>query len=323
MKFDLPFDPIRSNLYTTDELYLGIRPGDVKSFVLTPDFAIYKFWVSAGKSRPNDYIVPMMQALHDNSITQALLDFVKGSQVLGIMGGHNLRRSDPDYAKIARIARQMSKNGFLIMTGGGPGAMEAAHLGAWYRNATNLKFSSALQKMASAKPQRFPIQAGSVVSPKGKVDMDIATSIAAWLRIAFEVKEDLKKIGGRSLGVPTWQYGHEPSTPFASSIAKYFENSVREDGLVTVASGGIIYAQGSAGTIQEIFQDACVNFYGTRPFSPMVFLNVDYWENKYPVIRVLQGIFKSEQFEKYVHVTDDEESAIKFLTKFQNPRTGR
>ena len=30
------------------------------------------------------------------------------------------------------------------------------------------------------------------------------------------------------LGIPTWLYGHEPTTPFARVIAKYFQNSIRE-----------------------------------------------------------------------------------------------
>ncbi len=60
----------------------------------------------------------------------------------------------------------------------------------------------------------------------------------------------------KSIGIPTWLYGHEPPAPFATHIAKYFANSVREDGLLTIAKHGVIFAPGSAGTTQEIFQDA-------------------------------------------------------------------
>ena len=42
--------------------------------------------------------------------------------------------------------------------------------------------------------------------------------------------------GGRqSLGVPTWFYGHEPTNLFATHVAKYFANSIREDGLLAIA----------------------------------------------------------------------------------------
>ena len=53
---------------------------------------------------------------------------------------------------------------------------------------------------------------------------------------------------GPSLAVPTWFYGHEPSNLFASHIAKYFSNSIREDTLLAVALYGIVFAPGSAGT---------------------------------------------------------------------------
>ena len=38
-----------------------------------------------------------------------------------------------------------------------------------------------------------------------------------------------------SLGIPTWYYGNEPPNLFASHAGKYFFNSVREDGLVSIA----------------------------------------------------------------------------------------
>src|SRR5207237_446994 len=60
----------------------------------------------------------------------------------------------------------------------------------------------------------------------------------------------------RSLGVPTWFYGHEQPNIFATYIAKYFENSVREEGLLSIASRGVIFAEGSAGTLEEIYQNA-------------------------------------------------------------------
>jgi hypothetical protein len=52
----------------------------------------------------------------------------------------------------------------------------------------------------------------------------------------------------------------EPPSPFPTDIGKYFQNSVREDGLLAVAKHGIIFAQGKAGTLQEdLFEDAAQN----------------------------------------------------------------
>ncbi len=87
-----------------------------------------------------------------------------------------------------------------------------------------------------------------------------------------------------SLALPTWYYGHEAFTPFATHIGKYFQNSLREDGLVTFCTGGVVYTPGAAGTVQEVFQDAAKNSYqsaGGR-FRPMVFLGSQFGLSLFP-----------------------------------------
>ena len=66
---------------------------------------------------------------------------------------------------------------------------------------------------------------------------------------------------GRSLSIPTWFYGHEPTNVFATDIAKYFSNALREDTLLNRCRGGVVYLPGQAGTVQEIFQAVTENFY--------------------------------------------------------------
>ena len=89
-----------------------------------------------------------------------------------------------------------------------------------------------------------------------------------------------------SLGIPTWFYGHEPPNFFASHHSKMFFNSLREDGLVTLANKGIIFFEGNGGTVREIFQDAAQNYYvgeGHSP-TPMIFYNAGgYWERRFRV----------------------------------------
>ena len=69
----------------------------------------------------------------------------------------------------------------------------------------------------------------------------------------------------------------EPISQFASHIAKYFSNSIREDGMLAVATAGIVFAPGGAGTMQEIFQDAAQNAYRTFGRSPMAFLDTRHY----------------------------------------------
>ncbi len=76
---------------------------------------------------------------------------------------------------------------------------------------------------------------------------------------------------GGSLGIPTWFYGHEPPNAFASQIAKYFSNAIREDTLLHVCTAGVVFLPGRGGTVQEVFQDACENYYATaETVAPMV-----------------------------------------------------
>ena len=57
---------------------------------------------------------------------------IAGTKLVGVMGGHSLLRTDPMYRDIVHIGRELSREGFLMVTGGGPGAMEAAHVGAHF-----------------------------------------------------------------------------------------------------------------------------------------------------------------------------------------------
>ena len=85
-------------------------------------------------------------------------------------------------------------------------------------------------------------------------------SVDAWLRPALEVCAVVAEPHD-SLGIPTWHYGHEPSNVFATGIAKYFRNATREAILLEVCDAGIVFLPGAGGTVQEVFQDACENYY--------------------------------------------------------------
>ena len=92
------------------------------------------------------------------------------------------------------------------------------------------------------------------------------------------------------------------------------ENTGREDGLLTIAEHGVIFAPGSAGTIQEIFMDACQNHYGSLGnISPMVFLNEAYWTETKPVYPLLKELAKGRAYEALLTIADDEDEVIDFI----------
>ena len=130
---------------------------------------------------------------------------------------------------------------------------------------------------------------------------------------------------------------HEPPTPFATSIAKYFQNSIREDGLLARAQSGVIYVQGNAGTLQEVFQDAAQNYYRSfEYFSPMVSFDADlqYWQGapvegalRRPVKPLLDAVFLSskddqtkQDYGRFVTYVQTEEDAVRFIERHEAER---
>jgi predicted Rossmann-fold nucleotide-binding protein len=312
----LPFQPMRQALYRPEELLDGFAEQDALSYTASCDFNVYKHFVENGRHVSRDFHVTMMQALHDHSITQNVLGALEDCKCVAIMGGHRLRRDSETYHQTALLARSLSRAGFTVASGGGPGAMEAAHLGAILAGSADEKLKDALRQLASQAALPDTVK---IISDAGKIDVDVVKRAHAWLLPAVKIFRSLPaKVRGDSIAVPTWLFGHEPPTPFASRVAKYFQNSIREEGLLGMAKHGIIYVRGSAGTVQEIFQDGCQNYYRTYDwFSPMVLFDVDYWTKTLPVVAVLRSLFKKQDFEKFVLVTDSVDDALAFINSFK------
>ena len=71
------------------------------------------------------------------SVFRIIADFVKGFDELGelgptvtVFGSARTKKSNPYYKKAQKLSSMLGKRGFNIMTGGGPGIMEAANRGA-------------------------------------------------------------------------------------------------------------------------------------------------------------------------------------------------
>ncbi len=295
-----PYRLYRPDLYTVHTLLDGYRPGEPGSYERTTDGRIYAHYANTGGPRPGNIVEALGRRLHDHAITDALEEVIENRRIVAIMGGHGMSRADEGYLNVARLARRLSRGGFLVASGGGPGAMEAANLGAYLSNHAEAALADACRMLAAA-PLYLPRD--------------------PWLDAAFLV---LREFGehplvpvGPSIGIPTWHYGHEPPNVFPSHIAKYFENSVREDGLVTIANAGILFAPGSAGTIQEAFQDAAQNHYETLGFaSPMIFLGSEYWNRTLPVVPLLRRLSEGRPYASWLHITDDPDEAIDIIRAF-------
>ncbi|MFP6878262.1 MAG: hypothetical protein VCA37_15640 [Roseibacillus sp.] len=290
---DLPYNPFRSRLYSRAELMDGWTPTLDNSV----DKKVFEHFNAHGRENPG-VLEALSQRIHDHAIEDALHDLLEGrtdgggvKKVVGIMGGHKTPRTDPFYKKVARIAQQLTREGYFIATGGGPGVMEAANMGAFLADASDDELESALRTLSHAP----------VYTDEG------------YMQCAQEVL-DMFRHGHASLAAPTWFYGHEPGNLFSVHIAKYFSNSLREDGLLAIAMHGIIFAPGSAGTTQEVFQDATQNHYATYgKISPMVFLGEEHFGEKTMIFECLRRQAADRNYEDYLCMTETEEEAVAFL----------
>jgi len=290
----VPVDEYRNTLYTPDELYAGVASG----YAGTPDARIYA-WSQAGSSDPSFVAA---RALHDAAIGAAL-DVVlaaDGRRVVGVMGGHAVARGSDDFVAAARLGWLLDRAGLHVATGGGPGAMEAANLGAYLaprREATIAAAAAVLAATPSFRP-----------------------SVAAWAAAALEVRARWPG-GASSLGVPTWHYGHEPPNAFASGIAKFLQNSVREATLLNRCTGGVVFLRGAAGTVQEVFQDACENYYADPAYvAPMVLVGEAYWTRDLPAWPLLQALAEGRGMADSIVLVGDVDEAAAFVDTYWNRR---
>jgi predicted Rossmann-fold nucleotide-binding protein len=290
----LPYDPYRNGLYSVSELQEGWEEG---GYLNTYDFEIYEHFDRARDQAYGTTIrEALAQRLHDHSIDDALQEFLtlhSGRGVVGIMGGHSTPRADPWFRAVAYIAWQLTRRGYLVASGGGPGIMEAANLGAFLAPYGEEAIIDEAIELLSAAPK---FDGG-----KREGTAEYLASIGEYVAIAHEVAQRFgadpepavrDRFGyesnrpNRSIAVPTWFYGHEPTNQFSNHIAKYFANSIREDGLLGISDAGVVFAPGSAGTLQEVFMDLAQNHYATfKERSPMCFLGHETFESVHELIQ--------------------------------------
>lgn len=294
----VPFDPYRARLYTPQELYAGLENSPYEGL---PDALVYQWTISPGQRHRLDST--LASALHDHAIGDALeefmqSDFCAGRTTVGVMGGHAAQRGTPEFAQAAELGRLLALSGRMVATGGGPGAMEAANLGAYLSHVPHPEFKEALAGLGSV--------------------LGFRPSVSAWAREAAAVVARFPG-GTPSLGIPTWFYGHEPPNYFATHIAKYFANAIREAILLELCDGGVIFLPGAAGTVQEMFQDACENYYSAREaVTPMVLVGRRHWKDEYPAWPMLQRLAAGRPMEDRIFLVDSVDEAVALL----GPGTG-
>lgn len=300
---NLPYNPYRHQLYTYQELLEGYDAENDQS----QDLKIYQ-WFSKYKYNPpvNE---AMAQRLHDFSIDASLRKLLgydtlgmTQKKAVGFMGGHSTRRGSEFYVKAALSAKLVAEAGYYVVSGGGPGIMEAANLGAYMAGRTTENLYEAIDILSDLE-----------FIQEGQRDY-LAKNYILQSQKVVEMYPD----GNENLAIPTWFYGHEPSNLFATHIAKYFSNSIREDTLLAISLYGVVYAPGSAGTTQEIFQEAAQNHYGTFGYySPMIFLGRSRYVEDTSLYSVMHQLAKGQRYKALLHLTDNPKTVLEFIQ--ENP----
>jgi predicted Rossmann-fold nucleotide-binding protein len=277
-----PVDVYRSRLYTAHELY------DATPYRRSLDGRAYAWSQTAGTADD-----ALARALHDHAIDEALTTWRERRHLVGVMGGHAAARGDADYTDAARLGHGLGQH-HVVTTGGGPGTMEAANLGCYLAGSHVSRVSDAVAALAEVPSFR--------------------PSVDAWLRPALEVCSAVTEPQD-SLGIPTWHYGHEPSNVFATGIAKYFRNATREAILLEVCDAGIVFLPGAGGTVQEVFQDACENYYADETsIAEMVLVGRRYWTETLPAWPLLRELARGRPMETRIHLVDTVDEAVELLS---------
>ena len=134
---DVPLDTYRGTLYSPRDLY------DTPVYAESLDARAYAW--SRGMPDQDDALA---EALHDHSIDEALSTWRQDRSIVGVMGGHALQRGSVGYADSARLGRALGSR-LTVATGGGPGAMEAANLGAFLSAQPLAVLDAALASLAA------------------------------------------------------------------------------------------------------------------------------------------------------------------------------
>jgi hypothetical protein len=313
---DLPYDPLRGRLYRPAEL-LAPHP---RRPSLTVDDAICAHY-DRTRGRFPDMRESLARRLHDFAIDEALGRCIGRTsadrlKLVGLMGGHSVPRSSSDYREAARVGFELRAGGYKVATGGGPGIMEAGNLGAYMASEWGRAELNRALGILGRSP-RLPERKDWRDDPRLVADYESYQRCGQEVLARFPRRRRPRRLGDvANLALPTWFYGWEPTNLFADVVAKYFSNSLREDGLLAICVGGIVYARGGMGTTQEVFQDGAQNHYDLFDWiSPMVFLGRSFWSRETSHYRLVRELSAGKPWGEQVTLVDRARDVVAFLDR--------
>lgn len=298
---DIPFDIMPRSLYTAESLYDRYVIGRPETLADCYDTKASEEYHRQLKESLDGKADKFACEIHDYFISNNLvkeLSVFDRDLVVGFMGGHAVKRDDREYCEAAVLGKMLSEKGYIVLTGGGPGVMEAGNLGASMAGYPEEALQDALDILSEAPDTK---------------------NGPAWLDAALKVRMKYPVLSGvATIGVPTWKYSEEPNNIFATGIAKYFDDSVRETALLRESYGGIVVFKGGAGTIMEIFKKCEDNNYRTYGDpSPLVLKGRVFWQDTIEIDRFIRNTMRNKVINgSMMNIVDTVEEAFSIICDY-------
>ena len=277
-------DTYRTPLYAPDELY------DAPTYHDSLDARVYAWSRHRAPTRTRS----LAQALHDHAIDDALADVGRrAGGLVGVMGGHAAASAaSPAYADAARLGHALGRT-------------------------LTRRHRRRARRDGGRQPRRLPVagrrrRRSTTRSPLLARVPSFRPSVDAWARRRFD--------GARAVpGRRATRWASRPGTTATSrrtcSPPRSRSTSATPPARRScsqVCDAGIVFLPGAGGTVQEIFQDACENYYADESsVAPMVLVG-----RRPTGPRTLPGVAAARRrsaagrpMEAHVHLVDTVEEA--------------
>lgn len=210
----------------------------------------------------------------------------KVGPAVAVFGSARIEESNPYYEMSRSVSEKLARAGWAVITGGGPGLMEAANRGAQ---------EGEMAILSGETGAALPQERGSMNAPH-----QTRLSIGLNIELPFEQKPN----------------------PYIDSEINFHYFFCRKTNFVKYASGFVILP-GGFGTMDELFES--ITLVQTRKIQnfPIILMGSEYWSGLIEWIRntmIPCGTILPADLD-LLHITDDPDEAVRWI--FEHTRTMR
>lgn len=261
-----------SNLISRDKTFFS-----QKDFFTDQNIKKYEILSKCKNHQSKKGIYADKSALSDLDTAFELdLYFLKytSNSYVGIIGGYDIKRDTDEFREIALVSKKLTENGYIIITEGGEGAMEAAHLGSWFAYRDIQELYDAILFLS-----KF-----------------LKNTKDEWYNSAYMIQKKYPRVS-RGKDIVIYALTNELIiTPFTSYVTIFFREQLQESLLIS-SMNTIIFLPGDFNTDKKVYSS-----FQYMENKNLIFFNSKYWNKK-----LIPDIFK----EKYL--TDNIKEIIFYI----------